>query len=30
MRTINKHIKRIGNDDNKELLEIHHSFYDEI
>ena len=28
-RSIDKHIERINNEDNKELLEIHHLFYDE-
>ena len=28
-RSINKHIERINNEENKELLEIHHLFYDE-
>ena len=27
---INKHIERIRNEENIELLEIHHLFYDEI
>ena len=27
---INKQIKRIENEENTELLEIHHLFYDEI
>ena len=26
---IDKHIERIQNEDNKDLLEIHHIFYDE-
>ena len=26
---INKHIERIQNEDNKDLVEIHHLFYDE-
>ena len=28
-KSINKHIERINNDDNKDLVEIHHLFYDE-
>ena len=28
-RSINKHIERINNEENKEFLEIHHLFYDE-
>ena len=28
--TINKHIGRIEREENEELLEIHHLFYDEV
>ena len=28
-KTINKHIDRIKNNENKELMEIYHLFYDE-